>query len=296
MLSMRTPRQEQCAPAYGSIAPIFRAPFLEKVARGTHVAALLELGRIFQPSLRPSSCDSLSAWFDFFYQVLLEKYRCEYIYKNAIATKLFLSRHSLQTSYLTDELRSAASRADIAILNGTSTVYEIKTKYDSFDRLPSQISDYKKIFDRIYLVTTEAKAEVGLRLLRPEIGVIAMRETGALSVLREATSNKEFVDPPAVFDCMRQAEFCAATREAFGYVPNVPNSRLYSETKRLFCSLTPSQAHDLMVRQIKKRGKKGAFAELIAQAPPSLKHACISYSKSSTMATAITTKLREPLG
>jgi len=50
-----------------------------------------------------------------------------------------------------------------------------------------------------------------------------------------------------------------------------------------------------MVRQVKKRGKGKAFVDLIDKAPPSLKHACLSFSRSVAMANAITAKLQEPL-
>jgi hypothetical protein len=241
------------AVAMGSIASLFRCPFLERVAHGTHVPPILELADHFSQFNPPSRTTRLSEWFEFFYRLLFEKYRCEYVYKNAIATKVFLSRHSLHTSFMTDEIRSAKSRGDVAILNGTSTVYEIKSHYDSFERLDTQ------------------------------------------SVLRESPSNKHATDPGTIFDCMRQVEYCRAITEVFGYVPQVPNSQLYRHARNMFCSLSPTVAHDLMVEQVKKRGKKRSFVELIESAPVSLKHVCLSFSKSAAMASNIAARLREPL-
>lgn len=278
-----------------SIVPIFRSTFLEKVARGAHIKALLELAEHLSHFGPPSPAASLSTWFDFFYSLLFEHYRCEYVYKNAIATKLFLSRHSFRTSFMTDELRSGTSRADVAILNGTSTVYEIKSEYDSFERLDGQLADYKRIFDRIYVVTTASKAEVACRIADPLVGIIVMRENGSLGTVRDAISNKRNVNPSAVFDCMRQSEYCSALVQEFGLIPQVPNSKLYATAKEMFCSLPPTVVHDLMVEQIKRRGKKKAFADLIDKAPLSLKHACLSFSKPSSMAIAITERLEEPL-
>jgi hypothetical protein len=281
--------------AMGSIAALFRCPFLERVASGTHIAPMLELAEYYSEFSPPSRTTRLSEWFDFFYRLLFENYRCEYVYKNAIATKIFLSRHSLHTSFMTDEIRSAKSRGDVAILNGTSTVYEIKSHYDSFERLDTQLLDYKRIFDRIYIVTTDKKAEAAVQLFEPMIGVIAFREDGTLSVIRESLSNKHSTDPGAIFDCMRQVEYCRAITEVFGYVPQVPNSQLYRHARNMFCSLSPGIAHDLMLEQVKKRGKKRPFAELIESAPVSLKHVCLSFSKSAAMANDIAARLREPL-
>ncbi len=281
--------------SFWGIAPIFRGPFLERVADGTHVSTMQELARYFSDFSPPSAKDNLGDWFDFFYRLLFERYRCEYIYKNAIATKLFLSRHSLQNSLMTNELRSARSRADVAILNGTSTVYEIKSEYDSFDRLPGQLSDYMRIFDRIYVVTTDLQASIVINRTEPFVGVIAMRDNGTLRTLREAKSNKNNTHPTEIFDCMRQPEFCRAVNEAFGFIPQVPNSQIYRAARELFCSLAPERAHDLMVRQVKMRGKQKPFVELIEQAPNSLKHVCLNFAKSQAMATSITERLSQPL-
>jgi hypothetical protein len=282
-------------PNAAGIAPLFRSPFLERIATGTHISPILELARYYSQFSPPDLSARLSEWFDFFYRLLCERYRCEYVYKNAIATKIFLSRHSLQNSFMTDEIRSGKSRGDVAILNGTSTVYEIKSQYDSFDRLDNQLCDYRRIFDRIYIVTTERKAASAVDLFNSSVGVIALREDSTLRVLRESQSNKDATDPGAIFDCMRRPEYCRAVTQAFGFVPQVPNSHLYSRTREMFCTLPPSIAHDLMVDQVKRRGKKRPFVELIRTAPLSLKHACLSFSKSATMADKIAARLQEPL-
>ena len=106
---------------------------------------------------------------------------------------------------MTGELRSGSSRADVAILNGTSTVYEIKSHFDSFDRLSSQLTNYRKMFDFIYIVTTETRAD-SVAHISPDVGVIAMRDNGALSIAQKAQSNKINTDPATIFDCMRQSD------------------------------------------------------------------------------------------
>jgi hypothetical protein len=292
---MQRSRTSPDSPSMGGIASIFRRPFLEKVAEGIHLPTILELAQHYCDFSPPPTHASLSEWFEFFYRLLLERYRCEYVYKNAIATKIFLSRHSVHTSFMTDEIRSAGSRGDVAILNGTSTIYEIKSHYDSFERLDTQLTDYRRVFDHIYLVTTVKKGESALRLFDPAIGVIALRDDGTLSILRESPSNKLLTDPGTIFDCMRQSEYCRAVTQAFGFVPQVPNSQLYCRAREMFCTLPPYVAHDLMVDQVKKRGKKRPFVELIESAPLSLKYACLSFSKSVTMATNIAARLKEPL-
>lgn len=281
---------------FGAIFPIFRGPFLERVAEGRHVPVLLELQKYFSPLSPPNPRLPLSKWFDFFYRLLFSNYRCEYVYKNAIATKLYLDRHEcLQKSLLTNELRIGESRADVVILNGTSTVYEIKSEYDSFDRLDGQLENYQKVFDRIVVVTTQEKAELVRDRVSDLVGVMSLDWEGELAEIRKPSSNKANTDPGTVFDCMRQGEFCAAVKAEFGNVPKVPNSRIYREAKKLFCQLDSVRAHDLMVEQVRRRGKRQPFVELVENAPDSLKHACLSFSKSQALAIQIKERLAEPL-
>ena len=281
---------------FGAIFPIFRGPFLKSVAHGRHVSSLLELGGYFSDFSPPKQHCPLRDWFDFFYNLLFSNYRCEYVYKNSIATKIYLGgHHSLDNSLLTDELRSGNSRADVVILNGTSTVYEVKSAYDSFDRLASQLADYRKVFDHIIVVTTEERAKLVIDRVDDLIGVMSLDAKGELAVVKEASSNKANTDPAAVFDCMRQSEFCAVVKTEFGDIPDVPNSRVYREARALFCQLDPSRAHDLMVERVRLRGKRKPIVDLVDNAPVSLKHACLSFSKSQALAIQIKERLAEPL-
>ena len=280
--------------SFGAIFPIFRGPFLERIAHGKHHSAIHELGKNFSPlSSPPSVSEPLKDWFEFFYSLLLEQYRCEYVYKNAVATGLYLAgRHSFENSLLTGEFRSGNSRADVVIINGTSTVYEVKSKYDSLKRLEGQVADYKNVFDRIFIVTTAEKTKAVLGKVDPLVGVMVLGDDGKLDEIREAQSNKANTDPAIIFDCMRQAEFCSAIKDVFGYVPSVPNSKLYRESKELFCRLAPDASRSNAVRM---RGKRKPFADLINEAPNSLKHACLSFSKSQALAFQIRERLKEPL-
>jgi len=55
------------------------------------------------------------------------------------------------------EFRVGKSVADLAIFNGSSKVFEIKTEFDSDIRLEIQLKNYKKIFNEVFLIITESK-------------------------------------------------------------------------------------------------------------------------------------------
>ena len=86
------------------------------------------------------------------HDVLLNNYRHEYLYKSKLLNDFILKNYSLNDTIILDEFRINESIADIALINGTNKIFEIKTELDSLERFPSQISDYYKAFSEVYLV------------------------------------------------------------------------------------------------------------------------------------------------
>src|SRR5271165_5646714 len=85
-----------------------------------------------------------------------EGYRHEYIYKAALTHKILLGKHSLQTASMLNEFRVGECKADLAILNGTATVYEVKSERDSLSRLERQVAAYAKVFARVCVIAAES--------------------------------------------------------------------------------------------------------------------------------------------
>ncbi|MFH1683551.1 MAG: sce7726 family protein [Candidatus Margulisiibacteriota bacterium] len=208
--------------------------------------------------------------FDELYAYLKSNYRNEYVYKNAIADKILLGRHSVNTSTLLTEFRVGSSKADVIVINGTSTVYEIKTEFDKLDRLQNQINAYLKVFDKIFVVTHVSKVAQVLALVPPQIGVIELTDCYTLRVIRSAESNIENVSPASIFDVLRKGEYCQIIEEEFSCVPDVPNTRIYKAAKEMFVKLSPERAHEKMVLMLQKRKMDKDF---ILKMPKSLKHA-----------------------
>ncbi|MBN2796525.1 MAG: sce7726 family protein [Clostridia bacterium] len=81
--------------------------------------------------------------------VLLRYYPNEVSIKSSFVNKVLLKGKTHVTIF---ELPIVNSRADLCKINGESIVYEIKTDLDTFSRLPKQIDDYSKIFDKTYVI------------------------------------------------------------------------------------------------------------------------------------------------
>lgn len=193
---------------------------------------------------------SMQAIFD----LVSRQYRSDYVYRTAIANKIFLGRHSPATTTLLSELRIWRCRADLVMLNGTSTAYEIKTELDNLDRLTSQIDAYSRVFDRIYVVSHTDHVTRLLSDIPDFVGLITLSKSFTLQVAREASSNADKVHIPTILDALRRGELVEMTRRVCGSVPRVNSVQLVKECARLVEEHgRPRQVHDEMVTLLKRR-------------------------------------------
>lgn len=149
--------------------------------------------------------------------------RTDYVYRNAIIDKVVVGKHSINTATPIHEFRVGSSLADLVVLNGTSTVYEIKSERDTFKRLASQIINYSKVFERTYVVTSATKLRSLEHELPEHVGIITLSRDYTLQTVREASTNWELIDPVAISRTMTITEACAALEHLGLTVPNVPN-------------------------------------------------------------------------
>jgi len=209
--------------------------------------------------------------FDIAYLNLQKKYPNEYIYKNVLANKILLGTHSLNTSYMLTELGVKNSKVDCVIVNGTLTAYEIKTKYDNFRRLDKQIEDYKKVFDKIYIITDEVNVDKLGYLKQEGIGLLRLNKKGTISTIFDSISHKKNIELSYLFDILRQDEYLFIINKLTNKKIDVPNSQLYRYTKEIFVTLNKEDAYEEVVKILKKRGKNRELRNFILSAPISLK-------------------------
>ncbi|PNU21644.1 hypothetical protein C2E25_01930 [Geothermobacter hydrogeniphilus] len=259
-----------------ALTRLFSATVIKELASsgwsGLGVKILKDAGLsgVFDPST------TLRSFFDTIYDALFHSYRSEYIYKNVIAQKILLGIHSLNTSFMLTEFRSALCRADVVLLNGTSTVYEIKSAYDSMGRLSRQLQAYRQLFDKVCVITAPSQVENVKQHIADDVGLLVLSDRNTLTTIQEPSSMKNSVVPSAIFDSLRRKEYEEIVRMRFGAVPDVPNTRIYQACHDLFCTLDPVDAHDSMVLVLKKRGGSKRLNEFIESVPSSLKAASLS--------------------
>lgn len=252
------------------IAHFFSRPVLEDIARrgsanlvGCELAAL----GVSSGNSQPRAADLFEAAF----ATLSRSYRCEYVYKAAIANRIVCGRHSPRTASLAMELGVASSIADVVVFNGTSTAYEIKTEYDSHRRLSTQTADYLRAFDKVYVVTHPELATHYANLTDERVGILSLNGKNQFSEVRPATADISRLEATTVCRMLRQNELMSAVQQYFGPQPTLPNTHIRRYYSELFCQLENARVHSALVSAFRKRTTTDEMANFITKMPPSLR-------------------------
>lgn len=278
-MNRTTPTSSFCGP---TLARLFSTSVIKELAatgRSPLATAILREA-VLPQGLDPAT--PLRDFFDQIYALLFRTYRNEYIYKNVIAQKILLGVHSLTTTCMLTEFRAGECKADTVLLNGTSTVYEIKSAYDSMERLDRQITAYRQVFDKINVITSASQVEKVTAVVGEDIGLMVLTDRNTIRTVRAPESLKQSVQPWVIFDSLRRDEYEQIIKSHIGAMPEVSNARMYQACRELFRTLSPETAHDAMVAVLKKRGSSRGLHEFVASVPPSLKALSLSCRLGST--------------
>lgn len=222
---------------------------------------------------------SISDLFEMAFALLTKKdLRYEYIYRAAVTHKILLGVHSLNTASMLSEFRVGTSKADLVILNGTSTVYEIKSERDNLDRLTAQLASYFKVFSRVNVITSELHVDTLLAKVPPYVGILLLNNRLKISTVREAQDRLDDFCQLTLLDSLQRREAFEILR-SFGYtIPDVPNTRLHAELGKIFAKLPAKELHGCMIRVLKETRSLLPLSELVGALPKSLKPLAFSTS------------------
>lgn len=202
--------------------------------------------------------------------------RHEYVYKSALTQNILLGTHSLNTASMLTEFRVGKCKADVAIFNGTATVYEIKSERDSLCRLERQIASYRDVFAKVYVIAGENHVDSVFDAVPSDVGVLKLSNRHTISRLRDAADQPERTSPAVIFDSIRLNEARKILELNGADTPSVPNTQLYSALRELFVELSPEEAHMGMVSVLKKTRNLLPLASIVKQLPVSLQSAALS--------------------
>lgn len=202
--------------------------------------------------------------------------RDEYVYRAALTHNVLLGRHSLATASMLTEFRVGTCRADLAILNGTATAYEIKSERDSLQRLGRQLKSYQAVFPKVYVIASIDHVPEVLERTSIDIGVMRLGQRGSISTVRDAVERIDLLDSVRIFEALRQAEAKAILGDMAVSLPEVPNTILHATMRTLFAELDAEEVHRRMVTVLKQSRSLAPLRDLVTQLPRSLRPAALS--------------------
>lgn len=260
-----------------AISRLFSSSVVRELARRgkSPLFARLANESLLLDSLRPS--DRVHSLFDMAFSLLqAEGCRDEYVYKTALVRRILLGKHSLRTASMLNEFRVGECKADLVILNGTATAYEVKSERDSLSRLNKQVDTYSKVFAKVFVVAAEDHVPAVISSVPMDVGIMLLNRRYRISTFREAEDRTERVSPVAIFDSIRMHEAEKILQLRGIQTPKLPNTQLHSALRKLFIQLEPREAHEGMVAVLKRTRNLVPLSDLVSQLPTSLQTAGLS--------------------
>jgi hypothetical protein len=194
-------------------------------------------------------------YFDYVYKVLEKNYRNEYVYKNTFITEWLIKQFSLKDTVAFSEFRVGSAIADLALLNGVSKAFEIKTELDNKKRLLAQLDEYSKLMEECYIVVPEELVHDYLVDIPSSVGILAVRRgTRSLKIeSRRAACKNTIVDIDILMSSVRCNEYKWMTKQAYGCLPDVNCFEMFDACKDLLGRLSADNLHRLFLDAVKSR-------------------------------------------
>lgn len=206
------------------------------------------------------------------YDLLRRSYRSEYFYRNLLTSKVFVGRHRAARSVLLNEFRIGDSVADCVLVNGRGAVYEIKTEFDSPEKLRSQLTSYYRAFPYAIVVAHTDDADRYLRLVEDgPVGLITVGPRDRLSVVKDADAKTDSFEIRTMFNALRLSEVTEVLQEEFGTLPAVPNGVRYAAYLELAEQMSPTAFQARMQAALKTRELRNSRPLILASSFASLR-------------------------
>ena len=187
---------------------------------------------------------------------------------------LIKDKYLFDSSIAINEFRVGKSIVDLAIFNGLSKAFEIKTELDSSQRLESQLTDYKQLFNKCYIITHDSLADKYLKLDR-DVGVIILSDNNgnlALDEIRPAQLNNK-INPAIAIKSLHTKEYKNIIKQHFGFLPKVNSFEMFEACLSMMKDISTEDLNKFFLQEVKKRG---LHKKSLNQCPKELKTICLS--------------------
>lgn len=237
---------------FSTLSRLFSSALFRELADARCNDRIGQIRHVYQKAFGVSEPILLRDFFKNTYLALRRRYPSEYVYKNEIIRQVILQNHRLSETGVFTEFSCHGSKADLIAVNGTTTVYEIKTELDTLVRLRQQLEDYSKAFSQVNVVTCPNNArQVSDLLKNTSFGLLIYNyHDNSFDILKQPKENLEILDSARMFSLFRMGEYKKIIEIEFGFVPDVLNTKMYNECLMMFKKLTKEKQRDWVIKML----------------------------------------------
>ncbi len=186
------------------------------------------------------------------YKFLEKHYPNEYILKNEFLNQWLQKELGTDNSIIFNEFRIGKAIADLAMFNGVSKVFEIKTILDKEYRLSNQIKEYKKIFNEVYIIVPSAFLSKYINY-ENNIGLITYdSSTKKFELIQKPERNFE-IDVDVIMEVLHSKEYIEITNNYYNELPKMNSFNQFEICKELISYIPIIELNNMFINTIKKR-------------------------------------------
>ena len=192
------------------------------------------------------------------YSILEKNYPNEYVLKNEFLNKWVKSELGTGNSIIYNELRIGKAIVDLAMFNGISKAFEIKTILDKEYRLSNQLQEYKKIFNEVYIIVPRVHLFKYL-CFDNSVGIISFTSNlKKFELIREA-ERKVDIDTNTLMEILHTKEYLEISKTYYGQLPTMTAFNQFEKCKELISDIPTSDLNKLFIAAMKKRNINNQF-------------------------------------
>ncbi|WP_111306724.1 sce7726 family protein [Confluentibacter sediminis] len=192
------------------------------------------------------------------YHILENNYPNEYVLKNEFLNKWLKSELGTNNSVIFNEFRIGKAIADLAMFNGVSKAFEIKTILDKEYRLSNQLQQYKKIFNEVYIIIPNIHISK-YSSFDNSVGIISFDSSSKKFELIKKAERKVDIDTNTLMEILHTKEYLEISKAYFGGLPKINAFNQFEICKELISNIPKNDLNKLFLNAMKKRNINNQF-------------------------------------
>ena len=219
----------------------------------------------------------MSVVLDAAFTVLSQEYPIEYVYKSCVLKKMLDGAFGPGKTSLYMEFPVSEARADLLLVNGDATVFEVKTRFDSPCRLAGQLEEYYQCFKKVTVIVERSQAERYSKTVPDHVGVSTLNPGFSITPNRSPQKKSDRLSHLQMFRRMRKKERHQAVSDLGVNLSELHPKDHWNAEFEGFSTLPIETAYNRFVGALRDRQPTDQLIQLCRRLPEYLYASVFSY-------------------